>query len=265
MVIRIRRPILALFLVLAIMTLVNIAQFSLFPVIKSAVSSQMGRKIPVYSVDVPDKRVSVTLDATWGAKQTADLLAVLDKHGVKATFFLAGYWIEEYPDHVRMIASKGHEIGNHTYSHPHLNSLDIESIKKELNRCSDMIENLTGTRPTLFRPPFGEYSNKVIEAAEACGLETIQWDVDSLDWQNLSASAIQSRVLSRVQPGSIILFHNNGLHTVEALDAVIRELKSRGYEFVPVSSLLLEGNTYVDHTGRQRLRSSASTASRSEV
>lgn len=265
MVIRIRRPLLALFLILAVVTLVNVAQFSLFPVIRSAVSSQIGRRIPVYSVETPDQRVSVTLDATWGAKQTEDLLDVLDKHGVKATFFLAGYWIEEYPDHVKMIASRGHEIGNHTYSHPHLNSLDTDSIRKELNRCSDMIENLTGTRPNLFRPPFGEYSNKVIEAAESCGLVTIQWDVDSLDWQNLSAAAIQSRVLSRVQRGSIILFHNNGLHTVEALDVVIRELKSKGYEFVPVSSLLLNGDTYVDHTGRQKLRSGASAPSRLEV
>jgi len=247
------------------MTLVNLVQFTFFPVIKAAFSSHVGRRIPVYSVDIPDKRAAVTLDATWGADKTEAILDVLDKHGVKATFFLAGYWLERYPDHVRLIASRGHEIGNHSYSHPHLNSLSIESIKAELNRCSDLIEILTGTRPVLFRPPFGEYSNRVIEAAESCGLVTIQWDVDSLDWQNLSAAAIQSRVLSKVQPGSIILFHNNGLHTVEALDLVIRELKNRGYELVPVSSLLLSGDTYVDHTGRQRLRSRSSSSSRMEV
>lgn len=252
MVIRIRRPILALFLVLAIMTLVNIAQFSLFPVIKSAVSSQMGRKIPVYSVDVPDKRVSVTLDATWGAKQTADLLAVLDKHGVKATFFLAGYWIEEYPDHVRMIASKGHEIGNHTYSHPHLNSLDIESIKKELNRCSDMIENLTGTRPTLFRPPFGEYSNKVVTAAEKCGYKSIQWSIDSLDWQELGKEPMVKRVTESLHPGAIILFHNNGKYTAEALPEIIAFVKEQSYKVVPVSELLYKENYYIDsNTGAQ--------------
>lgn len=261
MVIRIRKPFLAICVFLVALTLLNSLQFVLFPTIMSVVSSQLGRRIPIYSVDVSDKRMSVSLDATWGAARTQDLLDVLDKHGVKATFFLAGYWVEEYPDHVRMIAARGHEIGNHTYSHPHLNALGSESIKAELNRCSDMIENLTGRRPVVFRPPFGEYSNKVIEAAEACGLATIQWDVDSLDWQNLSASAIVRRVLDRAQPGSIILFHNNGLHTVEALDAVLRELKSKGYSFVPVSSLLLTGDTYVDHTGRQKLRSGARDSS----
>lgn len=265
MVIRIRRPLLALCVFLVALTLLNAFQFLLLPSIISVVSSQLGRRIPIYSVDVSDNKMSVTLDATWGAERTQDLLDVLDKHGVKATFFLAGYWVEEYPDHVRMIAARGHEIGNHTYSHPHLNSLGAESIKAELNRCSDMIENLIGRRPVVFRPPFGEYSNKVIEAAEACGLTTIQWDVDSLDWQNLSASAIVSRVMDKAQSGSIILFHNNGLHTVEALDTVLGQLKGKGYSFVPVSQLLLVGDTYVDHAGRQKLRSGARDSSRAPV
>lgn len=253
-VIRIRRPILAVCLALIAITLVNVIQFSLYPTIASVVSSKIGRRIPVYSVDVEDDRVSVSLDATWGASRTQALLDVLDKHGVKATFFLAGYWIKEYPDHVRMIAARGHEIGNHSYSHPHLNSLSADSIATELDRCSDMIESLTGKRPVLFRPPFGEYNNRVIETAEACGLTTIQWDVDSLDWQNLSKSEIVNRVMSRVKRGSIILFHNDGLHTVEALDTVLGELKNRGFTIVPISLLLLTGETYVDHTGRQKAK-----------
>lgn len=252
--IRIRRPILAVCLAFIAITLVNAVQFSLYPTIASVVSSKLARRIPVYSVDVEDDRVSVTLDATWGASRTQDILDVLDKHGVKATFFLAGYWVNEYPDHVRMIAARGHEIGNHSYSHPHMNSLTADSIAAELNRCSDMIEGLTGKRPTVFRPPFGEYNNRVIDTADACGLTTIQWDVDSLDWMNLSKSEIVNRVMSRVKEGSIILFHNNGMHTVEALDTVLSELKSRGFRAVPVSSLLLTGETYVDHTGRQKAK-----------
>lgn len=264
MVIRIRRPILAVFLAFVVITLVNAVQFSLYPTIASVVSSKLGRRIPVYSVDVQDDRVSVSLDATWGASRTQDILDVLDKHGVKATFFLAGYWVNEYPDHVRMIAARGHEIGNHSYSHPHLNSLTAESIAAELNRCSDMIESLTGKRPKVFRAPFGEYNNRVIETAEACGLTTIQWDVDSLDWMNLSKSEIVNRVMSRVKRGSIILFHNNGEHTVEALDTVLGELKSKGFTIVPVSALLLTGETYVDHSGRQMARSGSPKTSTAE-
>ena len=94
----------------------------------------------------------------------------------------------------------------------------------------------------------------MIDTADACGLTTIQWDVDSLDWMNLSKSEIVNRVMSRVKEGSIILFHNNGMHTVEALDTVLSELKSRGFRAVPVSSLLLTGETYVDHTGRQKAK-----------
>lgn len=96
MVIRIRRPILAVFLAFVVITLVNAVQFSLYPTIASVVSSKLGRRIPVYSVDVEDNRVAVSLDATWGASRTQDLLDVLDKHGVKTTFFLAGYWVNEY-------------------------------------------------------------------------------------------------------------------------------------------------------------------------
>lgn len=214
-----------------------------------------GKIIPIYSVETTDKKVAFSFDAVWGADQTQELLAILRKNKVKTTFFLGGFWLEKYPEMVKLIAEEGHEIGNHTYTHPHLNSLSTERIAEELNKTHQLIVELTGQKPFLFRPPFGEYSNKVIETAKTCGYVTIIWDVDSLDWRNLSSAEMTQRVYSRVKPGSIVLFHNAGKHTPAAIDALLSNLTKDGYRIIPISQILLQGETYVDHTGRQRLRS----------
>lgn len=233
--------------------------FVAFPVVRQqswrVVSSLLaGKIIPIYSVDTPEKKVAFSFDAVWGADQTKELLAILRKHNVKTTFFLGGFWLEKYPEMVKLIADEGHEIGNHTYTHPHLNSLGPEQIAEELNRTHRLIVELTGQKAFLFRPPFGEYSNKVIDAAKSCGYTTIIWDVDSLDWRNLSSAEMTQRVYSRVGPGSIVLFHNAGKNTPQAIDALLGSLIRDGYRIVPISKILLPGETYVDHAGRQRLR-----------
>jgi len=110
---------------------------------------------------------------------------------------------------------------------------------------------VTGVRPTLFRPPYGEYDDHVITTTRAAGLEPIQWDVDSLDWKDLSAGDITKRVTSKVQPGSIVLFHNAAKHTPEALPGILENLIGQGYTLVPISELILPGNYTIDHTGRQ--------------
>ena len=145
--------------------------------------------------------------------------------------------MEKYPELVKKIAAAGHELGNHTWTHPHLNTLDKRGIKIELERLQASLTGLTGVPPNLFRPPFGEYSNKVIEAANDLGLLTIQWSIDSLDWKNLSREAIVQRVTSRLHPGAIILFHNNGRYTADALPEIISFAKSQGYTIVPISEL----------------------------
>lgn len=213
-----------------------------------------GKIIPIYSVETPEKKVAFSFDAVWGADQTRELLAILKKHRVKTTFFLGGFWLEKYPEMVKEIADEGHEIGNHTYTHPHLNSMSPEQIAEELKKTHRLITELTGQKAFLFRPPFGEYSNKVIETAKSCGYTTIIWDVDSLDWRDLSSAEMIQRVYSRVTPGSIVLFHNAGKHTPQAIDTLLMRLKSDGYRIVPISQILLQGETYVDHAGRQRLR-----------
>jgi polysaccharide deacetylase family sporulation protein PdaB len=209
------------------------------------------RIIPIYSVEIPDQRVAISFDATWGADQTEKLLQILRINKVRTTFFLCGLWIEKYPELVKRIAIEGHELGNHSYTHPHMNNLTERDITHEIMRTHNQIKELTGQNPTLFRPPFGEYSNKVIEAAKACGYSTIIWDVDSLDWKDLTARAMLERILRQVKPGSIILFHNAGKHTPETVTQLLPALRDRGFPIVPISELLLKGETYIDHTGRQ--------------
>ena len=140
---------------------------------------------------------------------------------------------------------------SHSNHHDHFNTLSAQEIIDDLNACNDKIEAVTGVRPTLFRCPYGEYDDHVINAVRSLGMEPIQWDVDSLDWKDLSAGEITQRVTSKVQPGSIVLFHNAALHTPEALPAIIEALLQEGYQFVPISQLILDGNYTIDHTGRQ--------------
>lgn len=218
----------------------------------SAVSTG-GRLVPIYSVARDDKTVSVTVDATWGDDKTLALLDLFDKHEIKVTFFLAGNWIKSYPEKVKAIAARGHEVGNHSWTHPHMGGLSSAQIREELERTQSALCDLTGVRPTVFRPPFGEYTNSVITIAEECGCKTIQWSIDSLDWKDLTADQIYDRVMKRVGPGSIILFHNAGKHTPEALDRIIRDLKAQGYAVVPVSELIYSSDYYIDrNTGEQR-------------
>ena len=213
---------------------------------------QTERLVPIYYVDTEEKKVAFSFDACWGAERTPVILNELRENDIKTTFFLTGFWVEKYPEKVKKIASEGHEIGNHTFSHPHLNSLDEEEIAQELVRVGRMIEELIETRPTLFRPPYGEYSNKVIETAARVNDQTIQWSIDSLDWQEHGKEPLIQRVTENLHPGAIILFHNNGLYTAEALPEIIDYVKKEGYTIVPISELLYKDNFYIDsNTGAQ--------------
>lgn len=221
--------------------------------VQTVTSMVASRLVPIYKVETPEKRIAISLDATWGTELTDEILAILERNGVETTFFLAGYWIEKHPDYVVKIHEAGHEIGTHSYAHPHMNSLSKEQILADLQKNHDMLKELTGVDPTLFRPPFGEYSNKVIEAASSLGYHTIQWSIDSLDWKDVSSDFMVRRVLSNLQPGEIVLFHNAGTHTPKAIETLLPELKSRGYEVVPIGELIYQENFTIDpNTGIQR-------------
>ena len=209
------------------------------------------RKLPIYCVQRDDKVVSLTFDAAWGNEDTQQLIDILGKYKVKATFFVVGDWVEKYPESVKALHDAGHEIMNHSDDHAHFNTLSPEQITANVNACNDKIEALTGVRPSLFRAPYGEYDDKVVGTLTSMNMHTIQWDVDSLDWKDLSAAEIQQRVLSKVGSGSIVLFHNAALHTPEALPGIIEKLLADGYSIIPVSQIILKGETTMDHTGRQ--------------
>ena len=211
------------------------------------------RLLPIYSVGREDKKISITFDCAWGTEHTDAILAALEKYGVRATFFMVQFWTEKYPEYVSKIDSAGHEIGTHAKTHPFMCKLSEGEIRAELESSSKAITQITGKDVEVFRAPYGDYNNRVISTAQSMGLYTIQWDVDSLDWKNLSANEIVSRVTSRVKSGSIILMHNNGLHTAEAVPVILQTLIERGYTFVPAGELIYRQNYTIDVNGRQNL------------
>ena len=219
-----------------------------------ATIANINRLVPIYSVESTEKVVALSFDAAWGADFTADILDTLARHDIKVTFFLVGFWVEKYPEVAKLISDAGHEIGNHSSTHPHMPTLTVEQIQFELSRTHDLIREATGQEPSLFRPPFGEYSNRVIETLAAMNYQTIQWSVDSLDWrENMTRDDILKRVTSRIHPGAIVLFHNNATHTPAALEPIILTLKEQGYSFKPIGELLLKENWYIDKSnGMQR-------------
>lgn len=210
------------------------------------------RLIPIYSVETEEKVVALSFDAAWGADKTLGILDTLTEYDVVANFFAVGMWAEKYPTELKKLAESGRmEIGTHSNTHPDLGKMSAYDIKLELSTSMDIIEDITGTRPTLFRPPYGSYSDTLINTAKDLGLYTIQWDVDTLDWKGLSASEIANRVLSGVREGSIVLMHNNGEHTLEALPLILDGLKNKGFACVKIGDLIYKDNYTIDHTGRQ--------------
>ncbi len=211
-------------------------------------------RLPIYCVEKGNEKViSLTFDAAWDDSDTDVLINILKEHNVPATFFMVGSWVEKYPDSVKKFFEAGHEIMNHSDTHPHIDKLSDLKIKEEIEKCNQKIEGLIGVKPILFRGPYGEYNNAVIEEAEKQGMFVLQWDVDSLDWKNLSPKEIVDRVTNRVKPGSILLFHNGAKNTPAALPDVIKKLKQDGYTFVKASELIYKENFTIDHAGRQIL------------
>lgn len=211
------------------------------------------RDIPVYSVETEEKKVAISFDAAWGNEQTAELLDILDQYDVKATFFLVGEWVDNYPESVKEIAAKGHDVENHSDTHAHMPELSLENMKNEITSCNEKIKALTGKCPTLFRPPYGDYNNDVVASVKNEDMYCIQWDVDSLDWKDLSSADITQRILNKLQCGSIVLLHNGAKNTPAALPSIIEGIRAQGYELVPISELLPEGEYKTDHTGRMSI------------
>lgn len=217
-------------------------------------NSSSGRKLPIYCVDTEEKKVALSFDAAWGNEDTKRILDILKKEDVKVTFFMTGGWVEAYPDDVKAIGAAGHDLGNHSENHKQMSKLSAKECEEELMKVHNKVKELTGRDMILFRPPYGDYNNTLIETAEKCGYFSIQWDVDSLDWKDYGVQSIIKTVTEHkhLGNGSIILCHNGAKYTADALESLIKGLKEQGYQIVPVSQLIYTtGDYHIDHEGRQ--------------
>lgn len=240
-------------ILIALLVIIDTSQIALLTAAKAVIATVSGRLVPVYSVFTQDRKVSLTFESESGKDMTPEILKVLNAHNITANFFLSGEWMEKHGDSVNGIIESGHELGNYTYSVPHPNTLPKAELKRELEKAHKLVEKVSGQVPKVFRPPYGEYSNKVIEVSRELGYETVIWSIDSLDWRGTSQDDMEKRILRKLHNGAIIRFHVTGRNTPAALSQIIQNIKENGYEIVPLSQLLLEGDYYIHpHTGEMR-------------
>ena len=189
---------------------------------------------------------------SWGNDDTETLINILAEYKVPATFFVVGAWVDKYPESVKQLSDAGHQIHNHSNTHPHMPQLSMEQMKNELESCNKKIADVKGVTPTLFRCPYGDYDNNTLTATESMNMACVQWSVDSLDWKDSATpESIAKRVISKVKNGSIVLFHNDADHTPAALPTILKTLQEQGYEFVFISDLILKDNYEIKHDGTQ--------------
>lgn len=219
---------------------------------QSLLTAANTKPLPIYCVDTAnEKKACLTFDAAWGNEDTQQLIDILGTYNVKATFFVVGEWVDKYPESVKALHDAGHEIMNHSADHAYFTKLSPDQIIADITACNEKIAKITGVTPTLFRPPYGDYNDQVVNTVNSMQMYPIQWSVDSLDWKNPGSDAIVNRVLSKMEPGSIALFHNAAPDTPGALPAIIEGLQSKGYSLVKVSQLIYTENYTIDHTGKQ--------------
>ncbi len=198
----------------------------------------------VWRGNTNEKRVALTFDDGPDPRYTPEILDILDEHNVKATFFVMGARAKGHPDILRRASQEGHVIGNHTYWHPNLSGESVEQLRWEMQQTNDVIENLIGFQPRLFRPPYGIFGTAHTESLVENEETAVFWTVDTKDWDGPSSEEIHNSVIEETNNGSIILMHDGGhwtsdlSSTVGALDSVISELKEEGYQFVTVPELL---------------------------
>lgn len=194
---------------------------------------------PIYRGHPDKKMVSFIVNVAWGNEYIPQMLKTFKDSGVKATFFLEGNWVKKNPELAQMIVEAGHEIGNHSYSHPNMAQLSRKSIEAEISRTNEVIEAATKIKPKWFGPPSGSFNNQVVEVAHELNMKTVLWSVDTIDWKQPEPAAMVNRVTSKLHNGAMILMHPTS-STAEGLQSLIDNIKDKEYKIGTLSILLSE-------------------------
>ncbi len=209
---------------------------------------------PIYEVDTDKKEIALTFNAVWGGDNVYEILDVLDKYNVKATFFVTGYWANDYKDELIEIKRRGHEIGNHSDNHTHATKLTYEQNVEEIVGVHKKIKETLGIDMNLYRPPFGEYNNTVMMAVNDMNYYPIQWSIDSNDWMEKGVDFEVQSVLknSNLKDGAILLFHIGSQYTPQSLDKILNVLiNEEGYKVTTVGELIYKDEYYINNKGTQ--------------
>lgn len=213
-------------------------------------SANTGKLLPIYNVKTEENKVALTMNCAWNADDVDSILETLKNNNVKITFFVVGDWLDKYPEDAKKIAEAGNEIASHSNTHPKVANLSYEANVKEIKESVEKIEKITGQKTTLYRPPYGEYNNTVISAAQDNGYKVIQWNLDTLDYTGLTGDKMWKRI-EKAKAGDIILSHNGTEHTADSLDMIIKNIKQKGLEIVKVSDLIYKENYEINLNGTQ--------------
>ena len=194
---------------------------------------------PIYKGNPEKPMVSFIINVAWGNEYLSDMLATLKQHHVTTTFFLEGRWAQKYPELAQMITDAGHEVGNHSFTHPDMKNLSTVQIQQEITKTNGVIKATTGSIPKWFAPPSGSFKDEVVKIASNEEMGTIMWSVDTIDWQKPTSDVLIQRVMSKVHNGAIILMHPTAA-TSQSLEQLILQIKNKKLQINTVSNLLSE-------------------------
>lgn len=203
-----------------------------------ATSAKSVKSNLIYKVETQRKKVAISINCSENAENISGIIDSLSKMKAKATFYITGEWAQKYPDEVKKIINNGNEIGNLSYHYTNLKKKKKEEIREEISKCTEQIEKITNKKITTFRAPYGEIDNTIVEEAKAQNLITVQWNIDSLDYNGLNSEEMCGRINDGLMPGSIILLHNTGKYTNNSIEDIIHNLQQQQYEVCTVSELI---------------------------
>ncbi|NRD78887.1 polysaccharide deacetylase family protein [Bacillus sp. BRMEA1] len=194
---------------------------------------------PIYRGNPDKPMVSFIINVAWGNEYLSEILATLKRHHVTASFFLEGNWVKKNPELAKMIVSAGHEVGNHSYSHPDMERLTASAAREQLIKTNEVIEAATGKKCEWFAPPSGSYRDETVKIARELNMNTVMWTVDTIDWQKPSPETLINRVISKIGNGSLVLMHPTEA-TAKSLDRLITMIEKKHLQIGPVSELVSE-------------------------